>query len=362
MTERLRSYKDLSKYLKDVGTSVTISSTYMIAVQDIFARDIMEDDLPDFDDDLEEEEAAVLFAIGAVNVLARRGLPASASTGLNAALSMSRDTFEAIVRLLEADPIFQSKGRKPQRPVRMQLACFLMRYGTRGSDARGAAHRMGIGFGTVFLYCRRVAKALRRLGLDYAQWGGEDRRERTATNIEAMSGFPNCIGVVDGTLIRLTGAPQNTGGIFYCRKKFPAITVQAVVDEFCRFLNFELGWPGSVPDSSMWKQSWVWLNRVDLFGEDQYVMGDKVRPFNENEISHAADGAERKRMRSFNKELSGVRAWVEQAFGRLKARFPSLKEIGTPDDMSELYNAVAAMMSGIGSVMLKRHLREHEQA
>lgn len=25
----------------------------------------------------------------------------------------------------------------------------------------------------------------------------------------------------------------------------------------------------------MWKQSWVWLNRVDLFGEGQYVMGDK---------------------------------------------------------------------------------------
>lgn len=138
---------------------------------------------------------------------------------------MSRDTFEAIVRLLEADPVFQSKGRKPQRPVRVQLACFLMRYGTRGSDARGAAHRMGIGFGTVFLYCRRVAKALRRLGLEHAQWGGEERRAQTAANIEAMSGFPDCIGVVDGTLIRLTGAPHNTGGIFYCRKKFPAVTI-----------------------------------------------------------------------------------------------------------------------------------------
>lgn len=69
-----------------------------------------------------------------------------------------------------------------------------------------------------------------------------------------------------------------------------------------------------------------------------------LRPFNESEVSQAADAAQRRRIRSFNKELSGVRALVEQAFGRLKARFPSLKEIGTPDDMRELYNAVAAMM------------------
>lgn len=136
---------------------------------------------------------------------------------------MNRVTFDAIVELLQQDPIFQSKGRKPQRPVAFQFACFLMRFGSMGADARSAAHKMGIGFGTVFLYCRRVSKALRRLGIRYASWGGVERRERTAENIERDSGFPNCIGLIDGSLVQLSAEPNNSGGSFYCRKGFPAV-------------------------------------------------------------------------------------------------------------------------------------------
>lgn len=137
--------------------------------------------------------------------------------------SMSRETFDSIVSLLEQDPIFKSKGRKPQRPVKFQFACFLMRFGTMGADARSAAHRMGIGFGTVFLYCRRVSKALRRLGIQYADWGGVERRRGTSESIEKDSGFPNCIGIIDGSLVQLSAEPNNSGGAFYSRKGFPAV-------------------------------------------------------------------------------------------------------------------------------------------
>jgi hypothetical protein len=56
--------------------------------------------------------------------------------------SIGRVTIDGLVHVLEQHPVFQSTGRKPQRPVRYQLACFLLHYGTRGASAMQAAHKL----------------------------------------------------------------------------------------------------------------------------------------------------------------------------------------------------------------------------
>ncbi|OSC99379.1 hypothetical protein PYCCODRAFT_840847 [Trametes coccinea BRFM310] len=186
---------------------------------------------------------------------------------------MSRVTFDRFVYLLEANPIFCSTGKKPQRPVRFQLACFLLRYSVRGGDSMLAAKQLAIGLGTVFLYCRRVSYALRELGLGVLAWGDDARHEEVSEYIEEHFGFRDCIGIVDGSLIRLSKAPDVVGLVYYCRKKYPA----AVVDHECRFISFEMGWPGSVPDVSVWKRSDVWMRRREYFGNGQYILADKGR-------------------------------------------------------------------------------------
>lgn len=50
-------------------------------------------------------------------------------------------------------------------------------------------------------------------------------------------------------------------------------------------------------------------------------------------------------MKQFNYLLSSIRVRVEQAFGMLKGRFPSLKFFGTPNDMEDAYRAVQALMA-----------------
>ncbi|KAG1750582.1 uncharacterized protein EDB91DRAFT_1078600 [Suillus paluster] len=143
---------------------------------------------------------------------------------------ISRATFDRLVRILEQNPIFQSMGRKPQRPVHYQLACSLLCYGTRGGDSLQAAHKLGIGFGTVFLYCKRIVHALREIGMQVVTWGDEDRQNETTRRVMDRSGIPDCIGMLDGSLIWLTKMPDRNGLTFICRKKYPAINVQAVVD------------------------------------------------------------------------------------------------------------------------------------
>ena len=85
-------------------------------------------------------------------------------------LSMSRGTFNKFCAELGKNPIFTSRGRKPQRHISWQLAAFLIRYGQLGSSVHDTSFKLGIGYGTVVLYCHQVICALRQLKKTFAAW------------------------------------------------------------------------------------------------------------------------------------------------------------------------------------------------
>lgn len=49
-------------------------------------------------------------------------------------------------------------------------------------------------------------------------------------------------------------------------------------------------------------------------------------------------------MRDFNYKLSSVRISVEHVFGQLKGRFPSLRCMGSHEDVNDIYRAIEALM------------------
>lgn len=51
--------------------------------------------------------------------------------------------------------------------------------------------------------------------------------------------------------------------------------MQAVVDILGRFRDHDLGWPGSVNDSTVFKESDLWRNRDHYFAPDEYILVDK---------------------------------------------------------------------------------------
>ncbi len=139
--------------------------------------------------------------------------------------SVGRRTFDRLVAYLQPCPIFHSSGWKPQRPVRFQLACYLLRYGALGGDPRTVAHKMGVSLGAVFLYCRRVTRAFRQLGYRrVVVWPNQARRAESKADF-GENGFDECIGVVDGSLIRLTTIPKVQGALYFCRKRYPAVSI-----------------------------------------------------------------------------------------------------------------------------------------
>jgi hypothetical protein len=127
--------------------------------------------------------------------------------------------FDWVVGLLSHNPIFQSRGRRPQRHVKYQLGCFLVRYGALGSDTLGTAQKLSIGFGTVFLYCNRVRRALRELRPSFIGWPSPERKLAIKTHIKDVSGFSRCLGAGDGSLINFDEIPKDDGPHFMSRKK-----------------------------------------------------------------------------------------------------------------------------------------------
>ena len=126
-------------------------------------------------------------------------------------IRMGRKTFDRLVALLADDPIFESRGNKPQHHVKVQLAAFLLRYGNRGCDVFDIGRKLGIGEGTVYDYCRRVSKAVRKLRSKFLCWPDPIRKAEISNFIADAIGFWLCLGSGDGSLVRFTEEPMLDG-------------------------------------------------------------------------------------------------------------------------------------------------------
>jgi hypothetical protein len=124
-----------------------------------------------------------------------------------------------MVDILKGCCVFQSQGRKPQRPVHYQLGVFLMRYGISGSHARHPKLLTSIGEGTVVLYCRRVIRAIREHGLTCVVWPSEARKVEIKRGFKKVCGLDDIIGTLDGTHCGLETKPREYGDSYISRKK-----------------------------------------------------------------------------------------------------------------------------------------------
>jgi hypothetical protein len=68
-----------------------------------------------------------------------------------------------------------------------------------------------------------------------------------------------------------------------------------------------------------------------------------MQPFDEVKLAQASH-ADQPHMRAFNKQLSSICITSEYAFGLLKARFTSLKEMGKHEDIQDEFKEIEAMM------------------
>ena len=173
-----------------------------------------------------------------------------------------------------------------------------------------------------------MLRVFSRLFETYVCWPSVEERKDISREIKNNFAFPNCVGMIDGTLFPLFAKPTLNGEDYFCRKGGYAITSQIICDHNRRITYLYTGWAGSVHDNRCFRNSNLNLQRNKYFEQNQYLLGDsaytpsriivpayKKAPFQELPAA----------LKRFNTILAKVRIISEHTIGILKGRFQCLK-------------------------------------
>ena len=264
---------------------------------------------------------------------------------------ISRTAFTQIVQLLKDHVAFKRKsstGPLPKCPSH-QLLVLMKYYGCQGNAASsvGLSSFFGVGAGVIDRCRENALVALLSLEDRTYYWPDEEERRKIASRIKRDYLFPNCVGLIDGTLLPLSERPILHGENYMSRKRFYAIVMLVVCDDEGRILYYHIGWPGSVHDNRVWRNCKLFKESSNMFSRKEYLLGDSaftasqvmIPPFKTNAGSFLPSSRS-----AFNTLLSKPRVKSEHCIGILKGRFPYLRcirqKLGKASHMARIINYV----------------------
>ena len=191
----------------------------------------------------------------------------------------------------------------------------------------------GVAKGTVCVIVNEVCQAIVKVLLErYVKFpAASNEIEDTVNEFETKCGFPQCIGAVDGTHLPTFAYISTTE---MCQGLLQSKGFSFCHHASCCFTNIYIGWPGSIHDARVFKNSNLYrkgqngsldpttgkiINGVKV---PLVVLGDPVYPLLPWLMKpYTANGRLTPAAKTFNYRLSRARIVVENAFGRLRSRW-----------------------------------------
>lgn len=249
---------------------------------------------------------------------------------------VSRETFHYLCQKL--GPVIQRKNTQLRNaiPVNKRLAITLWCLATC-SEYRTIAHLFGVARCTVCVIvhdtCKAIVSRLQKIFIKFPC--GEDLKT-AAEGFKSKTGMIQCVGSIDGCHIPITPPALNHTD-YYNRKGWYSVVLQAVVDSSYLFRDVCVGWPGSVHDARVFANSGIFTKltsekildcnyvRIQDKNISLFLIGDSAYPLKTFLMKpFAFNTALTNQQKVFNYNLSKARIVVENAFGRLKARWRRL--------------------------------------
>ena len=156
---------------------------------------------------------------------------------------------------------------------------------------------------------------------------------------ETLSDLPNIAGAIDGTHVKIR-SPKDSAVDYFSRYQQHDVVVQAVVDGRKIFLDVAAGFPGSMHDARVLRNSSIYdraeqgnilragpIHRIGPHEIQPYLVGDSAYPLSRWLQKPYPEGTRDPNEIQFNYELSAARVKVECAFGILKSRWRILSYI-----------------------------------
>nr|XP_055024604.1 uncharacterized protein LOC129414563 [Misgurnus anguillicaudatus] len=206
-----------------------------------------------------------------------------------------------------------------------------------GACYRTIANLFGIAKSTVCSIVHEFCEAVRRVLMpQYIKLPKGDDLQEVIEGFQQRWGFPQCGGAIDGSHIPII-APEDNHAEYFNRKGWHSVLLHGVVDHRFCFTNIYAGWPGSVHDARVLRNSHVYslAERGELFPPDTeeimgvqvpiMLLGDPAYPLRSWLLKGYCDtGTLTAEQKYFNERHSRARMTVECAFGRLKGRWRCL--------------------------------------
>lgn len=149
------------------------------------------------------------------------------------------------------------------------------------SNARSVGDRFNMSKSSLSVSSERVINALNMIAPEVITWPRGDKLIEIKNSFEKMAGISNIIGAIDGTFIPIK-APSEDSEVYITRKCNYAITLQAICDSSLKFTDVFVGYPGSVSDTRIFRNSDIYRsiekNQERYFPPDHFIVGDKAYP------------------------------------------------------------------------------------
>ena len=181
---------------------------------------------------------------------------------------------------------------------------------------------------TVYDIIHRVTDKVIKLKNQIISFPPRDELHNIGAGFERLAGsaaLAKVVGSIDGCHIRIK--PKSADAqCYFNRKLFHSIQLQAVCDHQCKFLDIFVGYPGSVHDSRVLKNSPLFVN--SLYPPEGYcILGDGGYPCLSQPITLITPYREPVRNAveaRFNRHHAKARSVIERAFGIMKTRWRSI--------------------------------------
>ncbi|XP_052091046.1 uncharacterized protein LOC127727929 [Mytilus californianus] len=238
---------------------------------------------------------------------------------------MSRSTFDALVLSVSPQLAVGLKGGIMKVSIGKQLLIFI-RCASCQQILTELADSFGVCEATVHTIIHRTSSIIcSDLLPALVKWPSGMKVQETVDMFFQHKGFPGVLGAIGGSHIPIK-TPKVDGEQYYNRKKFPSIILQAVCDNNLHFLDLYCGWPGSVHNSRVLKNSPLFTsasdNKEGMFPGNIHLIGDAAYALSQWLMMPFKDfGNLPAEQKHYNYIHSSSRMCIERAFSALKGRF-----------------------------------------
>ena len=135
--------------------------------------------------------------------------------------------------------------------------------------------------------------------------------------------MPGVVGALDGTYIPISGVTTEYMTSYINRKGYSSMHLHVVCDSSLRLTDIHTGWPGSVHDAYMFRNS-PDAQIINTLPEDFHLLRDSSYLLSKHVIPYRDNGLLNIEEKKF-KFHSSTRVDVERAIGLVKCKFRRLK-------------------------------------